>query len=59
MGPKHSQNLNATKQEKGKLIINYSAVNRNHFEFLYVIGKGGFGKVKFFIKLFLGVESQF
>ena len=27
------------------LILNYLAVNKNHFQFHYVIGRGGFGKV--------------
>ena len=28
------------------MVIKKYKVNRNHFEFLHVVGKGGFGKVK-------------
>lgn len=33
-------------------LIILTKVNRNHFEFQHVVGKGGFGKVKF-LTLFL------
>jgi hypothetical protein len=45
MGSKHSQN-GTNKKDKG-MLKNFikKLVTRNHFEFMYVIGKGGFGKV--------------
>jgi len=54
MGNKHDQNFRekgAYDEETGKIIIitQYKnitlALKRNSFEFIYVIGKGGFGKV--------------
>lgn len=32
-------------QPEKRIIVEPKEVNRNHFEYLYVIGKGGFGKV--------------
>jgi hypothetical protein len=40
MGPKYSSNSNKEKSKKC-----FNPVSKNYFEFLYVIGKGGFGKV--------------
>jgi serine/threonine protein kinase len=50
MGNKHSRENTLSNKEQGKwlkFIINMLLVllTRNHFEFLYVIGRGGFGKV--------------
>lgn len=44
MGPKHSQNI---QYSDDKCIKKYlcNLVNKNNFEFLHVVGKGGFGKV--------------
>jgi hypothetical protein len=36
-------NVNKDKYQKCKIYFNI--VNINHFEFMYVIGRGGFGKV--------------
>ena len=37
--------------------IAVNKVNRNFFEFQYVVGKGGFGKVYFYLYYF-GLESS-
>lgn len=44
MGNKLTQDKN--KEDQSKFYLMYNLVTRNHFEFLYVVGKGGFGKVK-------------
>jgi chromosome condensin MukBEF ATPase and DNA-binding subunit MukB len=44
MGSKHSQN-NQYSDDKRILFEFIKKVNKNHFEFLHVVGKGGFGKV--------------
>lgn len=50
MGQNESYIKNSLSHSKCKLYFNIlsfptSLVNRNHFDFQYVIGKGGFGKV--------------
>jgi hypothetical protein len=45
MGPNQSHHLKSMKKDQSKKFLNYYLVGRNHFEFLYVVGKGGFGKV--------------
>lgn len=40
MGPKQSHNLTGSKDDRG-----INKITKNHFEFLYIVGKGGFGKV--------------
>lgn len=61
MGNKQNSNNNPTninnnikEKEKPKIIekdsiVKFGTIEKNHFDFLYVIGKGGFGKVKNFI----------
>jgi serine/threonine kinase 32 len=39
MGPKQSNTTNANKVKID------SDISKNHFDFMYVIGRGGFGKV--------------
>ena len=53
MGNKqNTNNTNINKENtKEKIILKDSVIKlgtieKNHFDFLYVIGKGGFGKVK-------------
>lgn len=57
----NKQSLNDTslndKTEKSKLEIIALIVSKNMFEFLYVVGKGGFGKVN--INNSAGLESSF
>ena len=49
-------------QEEGQFDFNdtrIEKISRNLFDFQYVIGKGGFGKViHFFLYLKIGLESQ-
>ena len=68
MGQKNSNQSNKLKREslgKGNSPRNgnnnkhiYLNLQRNSFDFLYVIGKGGFGKVNFTYKI-KGLESFF
>jgi hypothetical protein len=47
MGNKQTQATSIKeKEEIGKFIIFTLVINKHSFEFNYVIGKGGFGKVK-------------
>jgi hypothetical protein len=57
MGNKHNQAIAAKEKEESKKIynINIGLVTKNHFDFMYVVGRGGFGKVSFIYKL--GLES--
>jgi len=52
MGVKQTNNLGVTVQkdrlDQSMNYIKIIAIQRNHFDFMYVIGKGGFGKVKQF-----------
>lgn len=46
MGPQQGKSAITNKdREEGKIIIWHYKVNKNQFEFLFVVGKGGFGKV--------------
>jgi len=66
MGQKHSSLSNnnkdsiesnsCKKKDRSQMKI-YINLQKNSFDFLYVIGKGGFGKVKFLCKI--GMESLF
>ena len=35
--------------DKSKFFLIFILVTRNYFDFQYVVGKGGFGKVKLFL----------
>jgi hypothetical protein len=48
---KESENQTTQRQKQREKQTNNGVVDKNNFDFLYVIGRGGFGKVKkiFFI----------
>ena len=41
----NKQPINTTNKTELSKIVIYQALTRNSYDFLYVIGKGGFGKV--------------
>lgn len=58
---KDSEYQSAQRQKiKEKQSSSNGVVDKNNFDFLYVIGRGGFGKVKYiFIIFIIGLESFF
>jgi hypothetical protein len=43
---KETENQSGQKLKQKEKSSNSGVVNKNNFDFLYVIGRGGFGKVK-------------